>query len=445
MTLAGGLHSAAPDEASPSGSNRPNVLLISVDDLNDWVGALHGHPNTLTPHMDRLAEKGVVFTDAHASSPICAPSRAALLSGMRAATSGFHDNTTRFTDHPALMENENLPQFFRRLGYRNFGSGKIFHYYYPTLWDGSIDKGPRMYQAGEPKLNGLDIPGIFDWGPVEMAEEEMDDYKMAQFAIDRLNQSHEEPFFIACGIYLPHVPWYAPREYFDKFPLDEVIMPIVNRHDTEDLPPPALSMIRSSYQKNLMKLGPKVHREAVQGLLAATHFADAQVGRVLEALEKSEHADNTIVVLFGDNGNHQGHKERWHKDTLWRESTRVPLIVYAPGMEGNGRSSSRMASLLDIYPTLADLLGVEPPEHLEGRSLKPLLENPDREWEEGVITDRRPGQAVIRTEDWCYIRYDDASEELYCRRNDPREWINLARDPQYASIKRDLASALTGR
>jgi arylsulfatase A-like enzyme len=422
----------------------PNVLLISVDDLNDWVGVLQGHHNTLTPNIDRLARKGVVFTDAHASSPICGPSRAALLSGIRASTSGFHDNSSQFTAHPILMENENLPQFFKRLGYRTFSSGKVFHDYYPEFWDESIPKGPRMYNAGDPKLNELEITGIFDWGPLEIPDHEMDDYKMVQFGIDWLKASHKQPFFIACGIYLPHLPWYAPKEYFTPFPLESLIMPITNPHDSEDLPRTALSLINNSYQDLVRKLSPENQKKAVQSYLASTHFADAQVGRLLDALEKSSYADNTIVVLFGDNGNHHGQKSRWHKDTMWRESTRVPFIIYVPGAAGNGEICTRVTSLLDIYPTLADLLGVKAPLHLEGISLKPLLEDPGSEWNHAVITNRRPGQYAVRTSDWCYIRYQDGGEELYDRYNDPREWMNLADDSQYAGIKRKMAERIPG-
>ena len=416
----------------------PNVILISVDDLNDWVGALHGHPNTLTPNMDRLARKGVVFTDAHASSPLCGPSRAALLSGIRASTSGFHDNNSSFSAHPVLMENENLPQFLKRMGYSTFSSGKVFHSYYPAFWDESIPKGGRMYSAGDPKLNGLEIPGIFDWGELDTPEEEMDDYKMVQFAIDRLRSLDDTPFFIACGIYLPHLPWYAPREYFKPFPRESIIMPEIKSDDSDDLPATALSMIYNNYQDLVRKLSPEAQRDAVRAYLASTHFADAQVGRLLDALDKSIHADNTIVVIFGDNGNHHGQKNRWHKDTLWRESTRVPLIIYVPGMAGNGKPCTRMASLIDIFPTLMDLLGETASDHLEGRSLKSLLENPAAVWEHAVITDRRPGQYAIRTGEWCYIRYNEGAEELYNRRNDPREWVNLAGEKKYDSIKKEL-------
>jgi arylsulfatase A-like enzyme len=426
--------SVAADEAK-----RPNVLLISVDDLNDWVGALDGHPDTVTPNIDRLARKGVVFLDAHASSPICGPSRAALLSGIRASTSGLHDNRTAFVDHPQLVGNENLAQCFQRLGYRTYGAGKVFHEYYPQFWDESIDKGPRMYKAGQPKRNGLEIGGIFDWGPIELAEEEFDDYRMARWAVERINAPGDAPFFLACGIYLPHLPWYAPQEYFDKFPPADIARPEVKEGDADDLPKKALSMIFNSYQDVVREWGSDIHLDAVRAYLACIHFADAQIGRVLDALEASGKADDTIVVLFGDNGLHHGQKNFWHKDTLWRESTRVPLIIYAPGMKGNGSPCSRVASLLDIYPTLANLVGADAPQHLEGRSLKPLLEDPHGDWPYPVITNRRPGEYSVRTGEWCYINYGPGSEELYDRVKDPREWTNLAGDPEFAEVKATLA------
>lgn len=427
---------------SASQSDKPNVLLISVDDLNDWVGALHGHPDTVTPNIDRLTARGVVFRDAHASSPLCGPSRAALLSGIRASTSGLHDNKSTFLEHPVLMENDNLPQFFKKAGYTTLASGKIFHYDFPQFWDESIPKGGRMYKSGQPKRNGADIPGIFDWGPLELSETEMDDYKMAQFAIDQLNREQDAPFFLACGIYLPHLPWYAPREYFKPFPLDSITMPQINPNDLDDLPRAAIQVTGPGYYDIIHALGPKMHKEAVQAYLASIHFADAQVGRVLDALDASPYRDNTIVVLFGDHGNHLGQKNKWHKDTLWRESTRCPLVFYVPGMNPAQHSCDRMASLLDIYPTLADLIRVPAPEHLEGRSLKPLLKNPARNWPHAVITNRRPGQTAVRTEPWCYIRYHDGSEELYNRKKDPREGNNLANNPEYQSVKDKLIKQL---
>lgn len=421
-------------------AERPNALFIVSDDLNDWVGFMEGSRNAFTPNLDRLASQGVAFLDAHASSPLCGPSRAAFMSGMSAATSGFHDNDGKFSENELLTGRENLPQFFKGLGYRTMGAGKIFHYGYPEYWHEYLERGPRMYQAGDPKRNGFKIPGIMDWGPIELTEEEMDDYRMAQFAIDRLGREYDRPFFLACGIYLPHAPWYAPEEFFEPFPVDEILLPVENPEDHDDLPVRGRQMIRNSYQEIVEALGEEAHRDAVRSYLAAIHFADAQIGRILDALEESPHADNTIVVVFGDHGSHLGEKQRWHKDTLWVESTRTPLIIRAPGREGNGEASRRMASLLDLYPTLAELVGGEPPAHLEGRSLVSLLDDPDRSWPYAVVTHRRPGQVAVRTEDWCYIRYEDGGEEFYDRKADPGEWVNLAEISQYEVKKEEVSS-----
>lgn len=439
------VHEQDRSESGFGNIKHPNVLLISVDDLNDWVGVLKGQHNVLTPNIDRLARNGIVFTDAYASSPICGPSRAALLSGMRASTTGLHDNTSTFTDHKLLMENLNLPQFFKKLGYKTWCSGKVFHGYYPQFWDESIPAGPRMYQAGQKKLNGLEIAGIFDWGPLDISDSEMDDYKMIQFGIEKLKKSHKDPFFLACGIYLPHVPWYAPRKYFDPFPPEKIIMPLSDPHDTEDLPRQAMSMVNNSYQDVIRNLNPEDQIKAVQAYLACIYFADAQVGRLLDALENSDYANNTIVVLFGDNGNHHGQKSRWHKDTMWRESCHVPLIIMVPGAQANGKACNRTVSLLDVFPTLADLAGAALPDHLEGLSLKPLIENPELPWDHASITNRRPGQFAVRTSDWCYILYQDGGEELYDRFNDPREWINLAANPQYSEIKQELRNRIPAK
>jgi arylsulfatase A-like enzyme len=421
-------------------SERPNVLFISLDDLNDWVGCLDGHPNALTPNIDRLAKKGVLFTNAYSSSPLCGPSRAAFLSGMRASTTGFYDNKGEYTKNQALSECENLLQFFKRQGYATYGAGKIFHGYYPQFWDDSIGFGARMYQAGDPKINQTDIPGIFDWGVIDRTDEEMDDYKMAQFTIDKLNQKHDKPFFLACGIYLPHAPWYAPQKYFDKFPLGEIEMPTVKSDDLDDIPVVGQRIAGkgTEYNARVDKYKSR-HNEAVQAYLAACNFADAQVGRILEALENSEYANNTIVVLFGDHGVHLGEKMKWHKDTLWVESARAPMIIYAPGYAGNGRQCSRTVSLLDMYPTLVDLINGKIGDKLEGNSLVPLLENTDLEWNHPAITNRRKDQTSVRTEQWCYIRYEDGSEELYDIVNDPSEWNNLASDPSLMKVKVELA------
>ena len=423
-------------------SDSLNVLMIVVDDLNDWVGALKGHPDALTPNIDRLAERGMLFTNAYASSPLCGPSRAALLSGIRASTSGLHDNKGLYAENPVLKTVENIPQFLKRNGYRTFASGKVFHEYQPQFWDMSIPNNSRMYQAGQPKKHGYSVPGIFDFGPLDIPTEQMDDYKMTQFAIDRLSEKHEKPFFIACGIYLPHLPWYAPEEYFKPFSPENISIPLINPDDLNDLSAEAVKITNPAYYKQVAIHGPEFHKLAVRSYLASIHFADAMVGRILDALDKSIYRNNTIIILLGDNGNHLGEKNKWHKDDLWDESTHVPLIIHVPGINQKQKSCDRMVSLLDIYPTLANLLNIPPPSHLEGRSLVKLLKKPESVWKHAVISNRRPGQFSVRTDKWCYIRYQNGTKELYDRKKDPNEWKNLSDIKKYRAVKKGLKKNL---
>lgn len=417
-------------------ARQKNVLFICLDDLNDWVGCIGGHPDTQTPNIDALGRRGIVFANAYCSSPLCGPSRAAFLSGMRASTTGMYDNLSKFSDHEELVSHTNLPQLFRQSGYAAYGAGKIFHHDYPGYWDEFLPRGPRLYNAGEPKRNGTNIPGIFDWGPLDRSDEDMDDYRMAQFAVDRLGMRHARPFFLGCGIYLPHAPWYAPRNYFDKFPMDSITMPVIKPDDLEDIPPVGRSISNPKYTQAVEETGKQ--REAVQAYLACINFVDTQVGRILDALERSPARDNTIVVLFGDHGLHLGEKQKWHKDSLWAEAARAPLIIYAPGMRGNGLVCERPVSLIDLYPTLAELCGFQAPGNLEGHSLVKLLRDPSAEWEYPAITNRRKDQTSVRTQHWSYIRYQDGSEELYDIQADPYEWINLAGRGEYDAIKAEL-------
>lgn len=249
---------------------------------------------------------------------------------------------------------------------------------------------------------------------------------MSQFAVDKLALKHDKPFFLACGLYLPHVPWYAPRKYFEKFPLDKISMPVVKTDDTDDLPKEAVKAINLGYTAFVEKCGTEKLKEAVQAYLACVNFADAQVGRVLDALEASPYADNTVVVLLGDNGLHFGEKRKWHKDTLWAESSRVPFMIYDPRSNAKGKICKRTVSLLDMYPTLVEFAGQVPAANLEGRSIMPLLKNPDCPWDYPVVTNRRKNQTAVRTEKWCYIQYENTGKELYDYTADPYEWNNLA-------------------
>ncbi len=442
---------------APSPGDKPDVLFIAVDDLNDWVGVLGGHPQAKTPNIDRLAERGMLFTNAHTAAPSCNPSRTALLFGMRPSTTGVYGNIEFWRDSRALKGKLSLPQLFRANGYRTATSGKIFHahtYYeqgfygqpQPEAWDDAFPSHerqlpPELRPRGWP-VNG--DPGfvynLFDWAGLDVEDNRIGDGQVVEWAERKLKEPHEKPLFLAVGIFRPHLPWYVPARYFEQHPLDQVELPATIPNDLDDLPPIALRDESPEIQPWLEQTGQ--WKSAVQAYLASVTFADAMVGRLLAALDQSGRADKTIVVLWSDHGFHLGEKRRWRKFTLWEVSTHVPLIFVAPGVTKAGSKTKRPVSLLDVYPTLAELAGLPAPEYLEGDSLTPLIKNPDAAWDHPAVTTWLYGNHAVRSEDWRYIRYVDGSEELYDHREDPHEWRNLAAKPEMAERKRGLAAWL---
>jgi arylsulfatase A-like enzyme len=267
----------------------------------------------------------------------------------------------------------------------------------------------------------------------------MGDAKVADWVSGQLQQEHDKPFFLACGIYRPHLPWYVPKKYFDMHPLDEVALPVTKEDDLDDIPAAGRAMVRRSDHRRVVNNDK--WREAVQAYLACVSFADACVGRVIEALEASACRDNTLVVLWSDHGWHLGEKLHWRKFALWEEATRNALVFAGPGI-APGQRCEAPVNLIDIYPTLIDCCGLGPREGLDGLSLKPLIENPDAPWERPSLTTHMHMNHALRTRRWRYIRYKDGSEELYDHSVDKLEWTNLAADPAYADIKRDLGAWL---
>jgi len=454
--------------------DRPNVLFIAVDDLNDWVGHLEGHPQARTPNMDRLAGDSVVFTNAHCTAPVCASSRSSLMSGLRPSTTGWYTNQSKATNSAETLAERGvvlMPEYFRDQGYKTLAAGKIFHtgvyeiakLAYPawdearplTVWPKHLaergkgyggKKGDHFYpfprDSGTPfvengKLNSL------CWGALEAEDihpDGMPDEQIASWAVDRLKQEHEKPFFMAVGFIRPHVPYTAPKEYFEMFPLGEIEAPQVPEGEFADIPEIGkifaygMGPAPEGDHASVRDLKPGYDRELVRAYLASTTFVDAQVGKVLDALDHSPYADNTIVVLWTDHGQHLGEKRHWRKNTLWEEATHVVLSIKAPGVTGAERSCARAVSLLDLYPTLNDLCDLPPNEALEGVSLRPLLENPDHLREDPAVTTWFQGNHSVRYEHWRYIRYRDGTEELYDHRVDPGEHKNLAKDPASAEV-----------
>lgn len=418
----------------------PNVLFIAVDDLNDWIGCLGGHPDCKTPHIDKLASRGVLFTRAYCAAPACNPSRAALLTGIRPSTSGVYTNSQPW--RPAMPDAVTLPQFFAKHGYHVVGGGKIFHgrYEEPNNWHEYFSRGSDPNPEQLP-ANGIPNTSHFDWGPVPDNDQAMNDYRVVSWAIDKLNEKHNKPLFLACGIFRPHLPWYAPQKYFDQYPLRKVTLPTILESDLDDVPPLGRKMAKPNGDHKRV-IESNNYYKAVQGYLASIAFADAQVGRLLDALDKSDYADNTIVILWGDHGWHLGEKLHWRKFSLWEEADRVPFTIVAPGITKPDQKCDRTVSLMDIYPTLADLCGLPVGEHLEGTTLRPLLEKPNAAWDRPVLTTHGLKNHAVRSERWRYIRYSDGSEELYDHQADPLEWKNLAKVAEYNHIKKQLAQWL---
>jgi arylsulfatase A-like enzyme len=446
--------------AAAAQDRRPDVLFIAVDDLNDWVGFLGGHPQTLTPNIDRLAARGMAFMNAHSPSALCNPTRTALLTGLRPSTSGIYGNAPDWRTVELFESITTLPKHFRDNGYRTYGAGKIFHAHTfapggfagfndTSAWDDFYPALNRQLpdEVGPPArpANRNPVARTFDWSAVVTDDAAMGDGQVVSWVGRQLTSDTGMPRFVAAGIYRPHLPWYVPQKYLDLHPLDRVELPPVRADDLNDVPEIARPGEADAVAVHEWITAEGRWREGVQAYLASVSFADAMVGRLLDALDASGRADNTIIVLWGDHGYHLGEKGRWHKSTLWEESTHVPLIVVAPGVTTPGSRTSRPVSLMDLYPTLAELAGLEIPQHVEGRSLVPLLEDPERAWDFPAITTYGYDNHAVRTERYRYIRYSDGSEELYDHASDPNEWTNLAGESEYAGIKEELRRALPTR
>ncbi|MEW4526132.1 sulfatase [Maioricimonas sp. JC845] len=419
-------------------AEQPNVLFIAVDDLNDWIHCLGGHPDCRSPNIDRLAARGTLFTRSYCAAPACNPSRASLMTGVRPWTSGVYVNPQPW--RPAMPDAVTLPQHFRNHGYTAVGSGKIFHGGYddPGSWDDYLKKSGDPKPAPEVLQDPQSRSGGIVWGVLDVADEEMNDHKMVDYAIDYLSQEHDRPFFLACGIYRPHMPWQVPRKYYDIYPADKVRLPEVPAGDLDDLPEAGVKMARpQGDHAKMLKTGN--WRYAVQAYLASLTFADAQVGRLLDALDASPYRDNTIIVLWGDHGWHLGEKQHWRKFALWEEATRAPLIMVAPGVTPAGAVCGRPVDFMNIYPTLCELCELPVTDQLEGVSMVSLLKDPDADWDRVAVTTHGRGNHAVRSERFRYIRYSDGSEELYDHDADPMEWANLAGDENFDAVKRDLA------
>jgi len=429
--------------------NRMNVLFLVVDDLNSWLlGDTSRYAGkVVAPNIQRLADSGVMFTRAYTASPVCSPSRTAFFSGVSPWKSGIYHNALQADKSEPLKRALSLAGLFKKASYTTASYGKVTH-----GWDQREHWDDRIGHKRDPAPPGAPLTpvgrGEQDWGPIHLAEDQMNDTLMTNYAIKQLQKKHDRPFFLACGLFNPHMPWYVPQKYFDMFPLDEVTIPELRENDLDDVP--ALGRLLTEGKRKFVDavLEHGLHKQAVQAYLATTAYADAQIGRVLDALEKSPYKNNTIVVLLTDNGFHLGEKHHWQKATLWEEATHCLLMFRAPGVTSPGGVSKRFVSLQDMYPTLAELCGLEPPAYLDGCSLVPLLKNPDAEWESTAITGlTHKGEPVngyisIRNEMGRYIRYEQSQEEFYYCTKDPHEWINQIGNPKYAAVIKKLRASV---
>jgi arylsulfatase A-like enzyme len=443
LSLAVGLLAAGPLVAA----DKPNVLFIAIDDLRDWVGFL-GDKQAKTPNLDKLAARGLVFMRSYCAAPVCNPSRTALLTGIRPGSSGVYENRSDWRE--VMPDVLTLPQHFKQNGYAVYGSGKIYHGAFPRLtdWDEFVAGGEakeRPRAKAKAKKDAVDDPkdgvGGIKFKPLDVEDSAIPDHPIVDYALKQLKAKHDKPFFLACGLHKPHMPWNVPKKYYDLYPLDTIELPPVKDKDLADVPPAGIRMAKpQGDHAAILKSGR--WKEAVQAYRAAISYMDAEVGRLLDGFDRSPYKDNTIICFWSDHGWHLGEKEHWRKFALWEEATRSPLVFVVPGVTKPGARCDRTVDFMGLFPTLCDLCGLPVPKHVQGTSFKALLSDPAATWDTPAITTYLPNNHAVRTEKWRYIRYANGDEELYDHDTDPHEWTNLAKDEKHAAVKKELAKWL---
>ena len=437
---------------------KPNILFIAIDDLNDWVGYLGGHPQAKTPNIDKLIKKGVGFSKAYTAAPLCNPSRVAILTGLYPSSTGVYGNRNNF--RKTLPNKITLMQYFKSNGYLTKGGGKIFHGNNRPgdneSWDDYFISKNISKEVGRDKSLPMvgSGQGWFNWGPLTADDNEMQDVMTTNWAISELKKNHDQPLFLACGFYRPHLPWYVPQKYFDRYPLEEIILPKSITNDRDDLPEYGKRFARERYSASWgtdLNQGIQDHdlvleydqwHKGVQAYLASISFVDDYVGKILDTLESSIYADNTIVVLWGDHGWHLGEKQHWRKQALWEDTTHVPFIVSYPTEIPQNKICNAPVSLIDIFSTLIDLSGLPEKSDLDGKSLVPLLKNPNMNWDRPVLTTYGKGNHAVRSGKWRFIQYQDGGNELYDHQKDPNEWYNLSDNEDYKEVVAELKAHL---
>ena len=419
----------------------PDVLFIAIDDMNDWTTLFDKNNPIKTPNLVRLARRGMFFSRAYCAAPACCPSHAAIMTGIRPHHSGVYGNDHAWAQMmPGAVT---VSRYFFEHGYETLGAGKIFHHgktgadlpnkpsfqeFFPMLPTRHQGPNHNGYTEGKLSRDG------FDWGEHDEKIVDLDTVEWWEAAMDR---PRDKPRFLAAGIFKPHLPFYADRKTFRKYPLQDLALPPIPAGDLDDVGDIAKRM---AHREDFIRLNvmrqpdddPGSYKKMVQSYQASADFADQMVGRLLDKLDATGKSDGTIIVLWADHGYHLGDKESCVKFTLWEKANRVPFIVVAPGVAAPGSRCERPVGLIDIYPTLVELAGL-PPTSIDGTSLVPLLTDPSRKWQPALMT-MGDGNHAVRTDRWRYIRYRDGVEELYDHENDPWEWTNLAGKSDFASV-----------
>lgn len=431
------------------GQQKPNVLFIAIDDLNDYVNCMNGSIKVPTPNIDKLASQGMLFSNAHCQAPICGPSRASIMTGLHPSSSGNYlmVNDVDIKKSAAMSKDVVfMPDFFEQQGYKTMAVGKIYHNgdgaksfdEYGGMFSGVGPFPKERFNYDPKKIEGKIGATMTDWGAFPDQDSLMADYQSAKWATDKLQQSHEKPFFLAVGFQRPHVPWYVPQKWFDMFPLDHIKLPPYNKNDYDDIPnmgkrvanvpmmPTTEELIKNGQWKNV-----------IQAYSACIAFVDAQVGKVLTALEQSPYAQNTIVVLWSDHGYHLGEKNRFAKQSLWERDTRTVLIFKDLNSAG-GKVCEKPVQLVDMYPTLLEMCNLPPYNLADGHSLTKLIQHPEKRWRHAALSFYGVGNVAVRNDRYRIIKYEDGSQELYDLKTDPNEWTNLAGHTEYQKVTRDL-------
>lgn len=430
--------------------SKPNVLMLIVDDMNHY-GFYGTYPGIQMPHLDKLKSESITFQNAACAAPVCGPSRAAVFSGLYPHTTGAYRNGADPWREAPLNDTESLIELFQRSGYLTYGNGKIFH---AKLNDGRLEAmfsnkphaggfGPFLPPGEEFPIKGDKFWISVPWtGP----DEDFPDVRNMESTIEFLSQSHEEPFFAVLGLWRPHTPFTAPKRFFDLYDKSKMPLPPGYRPDDLSDVPETGHVLSDNWKRRWEQTGASDHdnwRHMLWGYAAAHSFADWTVGQVMNALNDSDYADNTIVILWSDNGYHMGEKDHYEKGTVWELSAQSPMLIRLPGQDHAGTLCTRPVGSIDIFPTLVEVCNLQQPHHTPGgSSLVPLLEDPDANWEAPNITSYGENIISLRSERFRYILYPDGTEELYDHSNDPHEWHNLAKNPEYRAVIRQLKKHL---